>query len=338
MDTPASATDSAAMPRSGEGATDGTGEDIAAREARRERMRKLAQRPRGPRKAPRQGTPAWMRRLIDEVDGLRNHAMLKRYDRELRAELKGKGAAPSEAIIELAVRQHALLDMIDATAFAESGGPVHRRKRQLHAYLKERHEIEAGWMQLRLKLGLDAETVSRPMDFSEAFRQAVLKEEREGGPSGAEQINAARQRVADHEREQREEEIDRRVREALRERGIELPVAALPAPADAPGGDAVDSPPPLPAPEAPDPSVSAHEDSVSPSETSQQRHVDVTPPEVVDLGNPPRPAPIIPKATPASVPARPPRPSDSWSQGYIDSNVGRVINGEWMPAPNLVNR
>src|SRR3989304_5075203 len=73
-------------------------------EQRSERMRKLAQRPRGPRKTVRQGTPAWLRRLMDEVDALREHALLKRYDRELRAELKAAELTASEAMIRLAAR------------------------------------------------------------------------------------------------------------------------------------------------------------------------------------------------------------------------------------------
>lgn len=231
LEHPATPTDTPAEPSLGALAGEQAGTDTPEREALRERMRKMAQRPRPNRRIVREGSPAWLRRLMDGVDSLRDHVLLKRYERELRAELKDAKQAPSSAIIALAIRQRALMEMVDAAAFSEQGGPVHRRRRELHSYVQQRAELVAGWMQLRRQMGLDPESVQPQSDAIDAFGRRLTQ-----SFDLADQMAQARERVARLEEQRakdREAETQQRILEALRVHGIETPAALLPPPSPA---------------------------------------------------------------------------------------------------------
>lgn len=275
-------------------------------DARQEQLRKASKLP---RPAARRGSPEWQ---LAEMLGIPNHPAIKHWDRKYRTELRKAGQKnPPETLVQLAVRQHVMVEMIDANLLKEPGGPVHRRKRALHAYIQQRTELVAGLMQLRLKLGLDAETVTVPLSFSDAFRRMIEEDANKPAFDAARALKEARERAQQPE-------------------PVVEPVALLDAPAESPF-EGPSEPLPLPAPQG-----TLTEDSVSPpaetvSETFPKRHRDVTHEPVEDLGNP-KPAPIIPKVAPVS-PTAPRRESDGWSRSYESTYVGREIGGEWFPSP-----
>jgi hypothetical protein len=146
------------------------------------KMAALARRNTGRRRSgARPGSPAFVQRLLDGIDALRRHPLLTRYSKELRAELKDVGIENTPtALFDIAVRTRAVMEMTDSIAFADVSGPVNRRKRRLWELTQQRHDLVAAWMQIRLKLGLDGETVLRPQSFSDSFA-ALMLEQDEGG-------------------------------------------------------------------------------------------------------------------------------------------------------------
>jgi len=164
--------------------------------ALRERMRKLAQRPRGPRKNPRIATPAWLRRLDDEVAEAERNPQYVKALRELRAELAElEGGKPSETLIKATARQTALVAYLDAATFSAGlNGGVNRRTRRLHDLVEQRSEQYAALLSLRRRLGLDAESVMHAQTFSDAFKQLV--EEGDSDVDHAQVLREARERAA----------------------------------------------------------------------------------------------------------------------------------------------
>lgn len=124
-----------------------------------DRMRALAKRPRG--STARRNLPAYLRQQMDGIESLRDNAVLKRFDRELRAELQAAGLANvPEALVDVAVRCRAVYELVESVTFKETGGPVHRRKRALHQYVEQRRQVLAEWLNMRERLGLDQTPVS----------------------------------------------------------------------------------------------------------------------------------------------------------------------------------
>lgn len=132
----------------------------ATPEERSEHMRAIARKNTGPRKT--RSTPAQIRRTLQEIDELEPNELLLKGREMLLAELEAARLTPSQTLIEMAVRQWAILEAVDGMLFREAGGPVHRRKRELHHYIEQRKELQAVWLSLRQKMGLDQEPVPFP--------------------------------------------------------------------------------------------------------------------------------------------------------------------------------
>jgi hypothetical protein len=189
----------------------------------RAQMSELGKRKRRPRLG-HVGSPAFERSLVAMVDGLEHRVLLVRYRRELRAELKAATLSPSGEIVEMTVRSRALYQLHSAFVFAEQGGPVHRRHRRLHQMVEQLAESQAAYMAMRRRCGLDAETVTHAMSFSDAYRQLTL--EKDDMPDMAETMRAARERLAPLEAQravERENATRKRIAEQLRAAGVAAP-------------------------------------------------------------------------------------------------------------------